>query len=467
VSRWRWISLAAVAAALVLAVVAMARTALPDLRLARSLALSRSATTLTIAGPNGPVGEPVRKRVTEALARTGTTAFLDHYLAAMESFARTPLLAGNRVQLLVDGPATYQAMFRAIDRAQHYVLLESFILEDATTSDSSLSRALRSAADRGVAVFLLYDDVGSLTSGEAFVESLGEQGIRSCVFNPIDPRHDRFAGFNERDHRKIVVVDGVAGFAGGINFSRTYRSASRAIKRLPQPVLDDGWRDTHVGLAGPAVQALEDLFWQAWRLQACSGARPRLAPRTVEEAGGTLLRVVASTPGDELNEVYASILAAITYAQQSIDITMAYFVPDDVLEQALKDAAERGVRVRMVVPSYSDFAGVFYAGRAHYADLLASGVRLYELERALLHSKTIVVDGIWSSVGSTNFDWRSFVHNSEININVIDAGFAARMTALFDEDLAGSGEITREAWDKRPLTDRALELFWLPMQFYL
>ncbi|MCB1623208.1 MAG: hypothetical protein KDI32_01380, partial [Pseudomonadales bacterium] len=447
--------------------VAFGCTTLPDLRLARDLSLSRSATTLVIVGPSGPVSDAARKRVTQALARTGDTSFLDHYLAAMEPVARSPLLAGNSVDLLVDGPATYRAIFRAIANSQYYVLLESFILEDATAAGVSLSESLRDAAARGVAVFVLYDGVGSLTTGDAFIKSLGDSRIQSCAFNPINPLDGRFSGFNQRDHRKIVVVDGAMGFAGGINFSRAYRSSSKSIMRSGTAAIDDGWRDTHVEAAGPVVVVLEDLFRDAWHSQDCSGALPARLQQQPDKAGGTLLRVVASSPDDELNEVYASVLAAISYAQQSIDITMAYFVPDDVLESALSDAAKRGVQVRLIVPSHSDFTGVFYAGRAHYASLLENGVRLYELEGAFLHSKTIVIDGIWSSVGSTNFDWRSFAHNSEININIIDAAFASKMVAMFARDLADSTEITAQKWRKRPILDRLKEWFWLPMQYYL
>ena len=146
------------------------------------------------------------------------------------------------------------------------------------------------------------------------------------------------------------------------------------------------------------------------------------------EAGNTLVQIVASSPDDETNDIYATLLSVLTYAQRSVDVTMAYFVPDDTLEKAIKDAAQRGVVVRIILPSYSDFSGVFYAGRAHYDELLESGVKLYELENAFLHSKSIVVDGVWSSIGSTNFDWRSFVHNNEISVCVIDEDFAGQMT---------------------------------------
>jgi cardiolipin synthase len=146
---------------------------------------------------------------------------------------------------------------------------------------------------------------------------------------------------------------------------------------------------------------------------------------------------------------------------------MAYFVPDAALEAALRDAAGRGVQVRMILPSYSDFSGVFYAGRAHYDELLEGGVQIYELESAFLHSKSIVVDGIWSSIGSTNFDWRSFVHNDEISVCVIDQGFAQQMNQAFANDLTDSRQVTLAAWKKRGLGERLKELMWLPIQYWL
>ena len=179
------------------------------------------------------------------------------------------------------------------------------------------------------------------------------------------------------------------------------------------------------------------------------------------------MQIVASTPDDEVNEIYATLLSVITYAQKSIDITMAYFVPDEQLEEALKSAARRGVSVRIILPSYSDFSGVFYAGRAHYDELLDAGVKLYELESAFLHSKSIVVDGVWSSIGSTNFDWRSFVHNNEISVCVIGEKFAKDMDRAFAADLADSREITPAAWKKRGFRERMKELMWLPLEYWL
>jgi cardiolipin synthase len=255
-----------------------------------------------------------------------------------------------------------------------------------------------------------------------------------------------------------------------VNFSHAYRIASKQVHRRglsQQAALDEGWRDTHVAVRGTAAKKLESLFRDTWTEAQCTGpAMPTFDPQAAK-AGNTLLQIVASSPDDKTNEIYLTLLSVITYAQKSIDITMAYFVPDDVLEKALIEAARRGVTVRIILPSYSDFSGVFYAGRAHYDELLKGGVQLYELKDAFLHSKSIVVDGVWSSIGSTNFDWRSFVHNKEISVCVIDEGFARQMSDAFATDLGNSKEITLAVWKKRGFKERFRELMWLPIQYWL
>jgi cardiolipin synthase len=416
------------------------------------------------------VSRAERVRVTRRLAATGETALLDYHLAAMHDIGAPPLLTGNRVELLIDGPRTYQAMFAAIEAAREYLLVESFIFEEAASGDRTLSALLEAAATRGVHVYVLYDAVGSLTTDGNFLSRLGAAGVSLCAFNPLNPLDKRFSGINHRDHRKIVVVDGATAFAGGINFSQAYRIASSQARRRgfsKQKSLDQGWRDTHVAVHGTGAQQMESLFRETWRKAECKGEVLPPFREQAANAGKTLVQIVASSPDDEANQIYATLLSVVTYAQKSIDVTMAYFVPDDVLENALKAAAKRGVIVRLILPSYSDFSGVFYAGRAHYQGLLESGVRLFELESAFLHSKTIVVDGIWSSIGSTNFDWRSFVHNNEISVCVIDQGFAQSMLRMFDADLADSKEITLAAWKKRGLRQRLHEWMWLPFQYWL
>jgi cardiolipin synthase len=388
----------------------------------------------------------------------------------MRDIGAPPLLTGNRAELLIDGPRTYAAMFSAIEQAKTFILVESFIFEEASAGERQLSVMLTQAAGRGVAVYVLYDAVGSMTTDPQFLDRLKAAGVSLCAFNPLNPFDPRFSGINQRDHRKIVVIDGELAFTGGVNFSQAYRIASRQARRRGlsrENTLEQGWRDTHIAIRGTAAKHLEGLFRATWLDAECAGAVvPPFHDRAVA-VGDTLLQVIGSTPDDERNEIYATLLSVITYAQRRIDVTMAYYVPDDTLEQALTDAARRGVAVRMILPSYSDFSGVFYAGRAHYRELLESGVRLFELESAFLHSKSIVVDGVWSSIGSTNFDWRSFVHNNEISVCVIDQGFARAMSGMFDADLADSKEITLAAWKRRGLRERLRELMWLPLQYWL
>jgi len=439
------------------------------MQFARTLPLSRSRTPIDIESADGMVGRAERVRVSRKLSTTGDTTLLDFHLAAMQDIGAPPLITGNQVSLLIDGPRTYEAMFAAIDKAQRYVLVESFIFEEAAAGDRSLSALLAQAAKRGVSVSVLYDAVGSMTTDEAFLAGLKDAGIALCAFNPLNPLDERFSGVNHRDHRKIVVVDGEYAFAGGVNFSQAYHIASKQARRRglsQQKALHQGWRDTHIAIRGTAARHLEDLFRGTWRDAECTGEVPTVAAHAVE-AGNTLVQIVASSPDDETNDIYATLLSVLAYAQRSVDVTMAYFVPDDTLEKAIKDAAQRGVVVRIILPSYSDFSGVFYAGRAHYDELLESGVKLYELENAFLHSKSIVVDGVWSSIGSTNFDWRSFVHNNEISVCVIGEDFAGQMTQMFNTDLADSKEITLATWKKRGFRQRFKEWMWLPIQYWL
>ena len=440
---------------------------LPEMQFARTLPLSRSRTPIDIENADGMVGRAERVRVTGKLATTGDTNLLDYHLAAMRDIGAPPLMSGNEVRLLIDGPSTYQAIFAAIDKAQHYVLVESFIFEEAAAGDRKLSALLEQAAKRGVYVAVLYDAVGSLTTDAKFLGALGEAGISLCAFNPLNPLDERFSGVNHRDHRKIVVVDGELAFAGGVNFSEAYHIASKQARRRglsKQSGLHQGWRDTHISIHGTAARQLDDLFRTTWSDAECTEPAPP-PPVPAVESGSTLVQIVASTPDDETNDIYATLLSVLAYAQKSVDVTMAYFVPDDTLEKAFKDAAKRGVVVRVILPSYSDFSGVFYAGRAHYDELLESGVKLYELENAFLHSKSIVVDGVWSSIGSTNFDWRSFVHNNEISVCVIGEDFAGQMARMFATDLADSKEITLATWKKRGFSERFKEWMWIPIQY--
>ena len=460
--------LAAVVAVLAITSLVSCAT-LPTVRLARQLPLSRLDQPITFEGPRGPLSPAKGAAASRLLAEEAKHSVLDDYLGLSSQQIGEPLIIGNRVDLLVDGPETYAAMFAALAAARHSIDIQSYIFDEVTHDGRTLSDVLVERLRAGVFVRVLVDGVGSSSAGP-LLESLRTAGIETCVFNPVGSAFFRPARLNHRDHRKIVVVDGDDAFAGGINFSRVYNSGSAPYSRGAPASVKEGWRDTHVRIRGPGARRLAELFADTWSKQKCATPNepaPAAAAAVVvvvPKAGETVIQVIPSSPDSERNLTYVSVLGAVHFARKSIDVTMAYFVPDDTLETELLAAVQRGVSVRMIVPGFSDFTGVFYAGRAHDARLLEGGVRLYEQQNALLHAKTVVVDDIWSTVGSTNWDWRSFVHNDEVSVVVIDEAFAGLMQGLFRQDLEKATEITPEAWKARSRYDRFREGFWSGFQ---
>jgi cardiolipin synthase len=455
------------AAPLLLALVVSACATLPSIRLSRELPLSGTTDTVEFEGPSGPVPAGPARDASLAMAASNPASVLDAYLGMSARLIGEPLIIGNRVDLLVDGPATYAAMFRALSEASRTIDIQSYIFDEVDHDGVRLSGLLVERFQAGVMVRVLVDGVGSMGSGKT-LGLLESQGIPTCIFNPVTPSLFRPARLNHRDHRKVVVVDGDDAFAGGVNFSRVYRRGSTFPSGASGEVIEDGWRDTHVRIRGPGGRRLAELFADSWAKQKCgdqdkpgSGSTARAV---VPKQGETVIQVIPSSPDSERNLTYLSVLGAVAFARQSIAVTMAYFVPDEQLEDALIAAALRGVDVRLILPAFSDFSGVFHAGRSHYTRLLRGNVRIYEQQNALLHAKTVVIDKIWSTVGSTNWDWRSFVHNDEISIVVIDEGFARRMQQLFEKDLENASEVSLEEWLERPWTNRLLERFWVAFE---
>jgi cardiolipin synthase len=380
---------------------------------------------------------------------------LARHLRAVESLVDAPLRTSNAARLLVDGPKTHRAMLDAIEAASDHINLETYIVQNDEVGQRLADLLLRKH-NAGVRVNLIYDSVGSLSTPPEYFERLRTGGVAVCEYNPVNPLKARGDWrINNRDHRKILVVDGKIGFAGGINFSGVYSSGSFGSRRDKKPA-QGGWRDTHIEARGPVVEDLQRLFLDTWRKQCGEPAAAEYFPN-VKPAGDKVMRVIAGEPGE--SEIYASLLSAIARAELNVYLTVGYFVPDPKTLEALKAAARRGVDVRLALPGVSDFWAPLYAGRSHYEDLLAAGVRIYERRDALLHAKTAVVDGVWSTVGSTNVDWRSFVHNAEANVVVLGVEFARSMEALFARDLEASVEITPGQWRTRGLGARAKEWF--------
>ncbi|MEO8315550.1 MAG: phospholipase D-like domain-containing protein, partial [Pseudomonadota bacterium] len=333
--------------------------------------------------------------------------------------------------------------------------------DEAHQGEQALTDLLVDRATHGVAVNVLYDALGSGTTPPELFEKLRTAGVKLCAFNPLDLAATRTGVFVQRDHRKIVVVDAQQAFTGGINFSATYSSSSRLRRTRVVDARKDGWRDTQIQVQGPATIEMQRLFLQSWAKQKCPEMAPLNYLPAPLEAGNTLLQIDASSVDQQRNGTYIAALSAVTFAVKSIDLTMAYFSPDSQLEHALRAAARRGVKVRLLLPGVSDFGGIVQAGRAHYARLLKDGIAIYEERRALLHAKTLSIDGIWSTVGSANWDWLSFARNDEINMVVIDQGFADEMRALFDDDLSQSTPIIADEWKKRSLKQKLREGFWV------
>ena len=395
------------------------------------------------------------------------TEHVREMLDAFRERADAPLVAGNRVALLVDGPQTLRAIRSAIENARHHVHLETYIF-----SDDEVGRALRELLIRrrqdGIEVRVLYDAIGSVTTPAAFFAPLQQAGVEVLQFRPLNPTRTVPWKINNRDHRKIVVVDGRVAFTGGINISSTYASASTS-RPGPETGREEAWRDTHVQIEGPVAAQFQTLFLQTWERAGGSidgGSAqyfPPLAP-----SGAELVAVVATSGGDRTETtIYDTYAAAIGHASRRLWLTQAYFAPDSGLRRALIDAAGRGVDVRIIVPSFSDSGLIFHASRKDYDELLAGGVRIYEQRYAMLHAKSMVIDTALSMVGSANFDMRSFLHNNEVNAVVVGSEFAQRMEALYERDLRDTRELQLQSWRQRPWLDRAKELasslfsYWL------
>ena len=409
-------------------------------------------------------------------ANTPKDDFLARHLAVEQAVSGAPLVAGNRVRLLTDGPATYQAMLQSIRQARRYVHMETYIFED-DAEGARFADALIAARNRGAEVSLMVDAVGTIKTPDALFQRMRDAGVQVAVFNPVNPANAR-GGWspNQRNHRKVLVVDGKVGFLGGINVSSVYESSpgsgggsglGSSGRGAKADANADGkpdakaapWRDTHLRIEGPAVAQLEQVIQAGWASQSdepIKGGGTHIAP----PMGATSVRILANQPDrSDGYTVYLTLMSAFESAQKSIHITMAYFVPDPAFIDVLAGAAERGVDVVLVLPGFSDSSLVFHAGRSHYTDLLRAGVKIYERRDALLHAKTAVVDGVWSTVGSSNMDWRSFALNYEINAVVLGPEFGTEMEALFQRDVADAVQITPEAWRDRGVDDRFMETF--------
>jgi cardiolipin synthase len=407
----------------------------------------------------------------------GTLDILDRQLALEQVVSGSPLVLGNKVTLLLDGPATYTAMFAAMSRAKHSINVETYIIQDDEMGRAFADLLIQRRSD-GIEVNLIYDGAGALWTSKDYFERLRKAGIRTVEFNPLNPLSTKIGWApNHRDHRKLLIVDGQVAILGGINIDSVYSSnpsgggsgrsnppasgGSGSGSRVdPETQRKSGWRDTDVQLEGPVVTDLQKLFLQTWEKQ---HGPPLVAADylpVVPVQGKEIVRAIPSSPDDRISAIYLTLVAAITHAEKQVYITNAYFVPDPQLVEALISAAKRGVDVRLILPGTTDAQAVGYAARSHYTELLQGGVKIYERHSALLHAKTAVIDGVWTCVGSANLDWRSAVDNDELNVVILSREFAQQMVHAYRLDQNQSDQINLTRWLKRPWSERVKESFF-------
>lgn len=376
---------------------------------------------------------------------------------------RSALIPGNQVKLLFDGPQTMAAMETAIRSAQRSIHLETYIF-DQDAVGQHFAQLLMASQRSGVKVRIIYDAVGTLGTPDSFFDTLKASGIELLAFNPVNPFKLRGPWQpNNRDHRKLLVVDDRIAFTGGVNISQSYAKSSlfRSKATKGQTL---GWRDTHLQVQGPAVAVLQTVFLRTWNSHATRLGQTATTAGSFsgDAVGQQTVQVVASEAGG-LQEVRTAYIEAIRDARYRIYLTCAYLVPDAGFLLTLLEAAQRGVDVQLVLPGVKEGGMVFYAGQSYFDEMLAGGLRIFLMREAVLHAKTAVIDGRWSTVGTANMDTRSFLHNSEVNVIVIDAGFGNTMEAAFTEDRKDSDELFLPQWRERPTVNRMKE--WLYRQF--
>lgn len=370
------------------------------------------------------------------------------FFRTMAGLYGSNLLAGNHVETLVNGDEIFPAMLEAIDGATESVNFETYIYWSGSIADR-FAQSLSARARAGVEVRVLMDWVGSNRMDPSLITQMEEAGVQVVRFRPV--RWYTLTRVNNRTHRKLLIVDGRIGFTGGVGVGDEWLGDAR------QP---EEWRDTHYRVTGPVVAMMQGAFSDNWVEDTSEILQgPRHFP-PLEPAGEMVAQLVTSSTGGR-NSIHLMLMTAIASAESHIRISSPYFVPDDVAIAQLLEARARGVEVDILVPNiHTDAAMVRHASRHFWGPLLEAGVGIHEYQPTFLHAKLLVVDEHFASVGSTNFDERSFRLNDEGNLNLVSAEFAREQIALFERDRAQSVRITLDGWETRALHKRALDWFW-------
>lgn len=406
---------------------------------------------LVLLALNFTAGE---KKVQQQLPRLYSTASPD-FERALGSLLGPGIVGGNAVTELLNGDQIFPPMLAAIQGAKKSITFETYIYWSGDIG-KQFADALSERARAGVRVHVLLDWVGSAKMDESYLTEMKEAGVQIEKFHK--PHWYNLARLNNRTHRKLLVVDGQVGFTGGVGI------ASHWMGNAQDP---DHWRDSHYLVRGPVVAQMQATFLDNWLKVTGKVLHGALYFPPIAPAGAQKAQMFSSSPSSGSESMQLMYHLAITAAERSIDLSVAYFVPDELTQKHLMDALARGVRVRFITPGeHTDTDTVKAASRATWGPLLQAGALIYEYQPTMYHCKVMIVDQLLVSVGSTNFDNRSFRLNDEANLNVYDAAFAKRQTEVFEDDLKRSRRVTYEEWLNRPLREKAHEKLtgWLRSQ---
>jgi cardiolipin synthase A/B len=376
------------------------------------------------------------------------------FFPTLEAYASAPIVGGNSVDFLLNGEQIFPAQLAAIRGAKRTISYAQYYYEDGPVS-REIAEALAERCRAGVGVNVLLDAFGTLYMPSEYVDLMKASGCHVAFFRPLY-RVWPGARTNNRNHRRILVADGRVAVTGGSGVSRKWMGDGRTA---------DHWRDTDVRIEGPVVTYLQGAFAENW-LETTGEVLGGDAyfPAPLPPKGQVYAQIVRSSPSGGSFAMYTALLLAIASARRSIMVTNPYFVLDEKMTEALLSAHAKGAKVAVLVPGKIDHNLVRQASRADFGRLLKAGIEIYEYRAALLHAKTMVIDGVWATVGSTNLDNRSFALNDELNAIFYDRAVAQRLEKVFQDDLAHSQRVTYEAWRKRGLKEKFLEVIALPIR---
>ena len=366
------------------------------------------------------------------------------------------ITAGNKVTDLQNGDQIFPAMLDAIASAQRTITFETYIYWSGDIGQT-FADALAERARAGVKVKVMLDWAGSIKMEDTLLEEMQSAGVEVHQYRPL--RWYNLGRLNNRTHRKLLVVDGKIGFTGGVGIADQWEGDAQDV---------DHWRDMHFRIEGPAVSQIQAAFNDNWIKTTGVVLNGEDYFPALPHAGDMDAHMFIASPAGGSESMHLMYLMAIAAAEHSIDLQAAYFVPDELMLNALKAARHRKVRVRIILPGeHTDSDSVRLASKAQWGELLLAGVEIYEYQPTMMHNKLLIVDKVMTSVGSTNFDERSFRLNDEASLNIYDPAFAARMTEVFETDLKPTVRYTYQSWQARPLKEKLFEKFVLPIKSQL